>query len=127
MRKKEEADAFEKLELQIHSTRSEIAELSKKKPNEPLNTFKLGHLNSLLAKCNNLLGSDAALDGFTSFGEDQIPSNSDAVFVLAHYTDALHRVRVTNTIYVNGKHYWQLTGSKEQISAPNPTYRKYKD
>jgi len=127
MKDASDVEIFEKLELQVHSTRHEIAELSKKKPNDALNTFKLGHLNSLLLKCNSLLGADVALDGFTSFGEDQVPTNSDAVFVLAHYTDALHRFRLANTTYFDNKFHWLVSKSKEKLPAPNPAYRKYKD
>jgi hypothetical protein len=127
VKKIEEAEAFEKLESQIQSTRHEIAELSKKKPNDPLNKFKQSHLNALLTKCNTLLGSDVPLEDFTTFDEEQLATNSDAIFVLAHYTDALHRFRVANTGYGNGKHFWILTAVKELISAPNPARQKYED
>lgn len=122
-----DVECFEKLESQIHSTRREIAELSKKKPNDPLSTFKLKYLDSALANCNTLLGSDSALEGFSTFGEDQVPTNSDAVFVLAHYCDALHRYRKANTRYEGNSCYWRLSEIKESISAPNPMYEMYKE
>jgi len=94
-----DVESFEKLESQIHSSRREIAELSRKKPNDAINKFKLGHLNALLAKSNEFLVDDVPLEGFTIFDEDQLPTNSDAVFVLAQYTDALHRFRTKNSIF----------------------------
>jgi hypothetical protein len=127
MRKPEEVTEFEKLESQIHSTRREMVDLSKKRPNDPLNKFKLNHLNALLEKCNALLSEDVPLDGFATFNEDQMPSNSDATFVLAHYSDALHRFRVKNTKYANNRFFWILTSTKQIVSAPNPTTVKYRD
>jgi hypothetical protein len=127
MKKPDEIDAFQKLELQVHSCRREIAELSRKKPNDAINKFKLGHLNSLLEKANVVLGTDVPLEGFTVFEVDQVPTNSDAVFVLAQYTDALHRFRSQNMVQDKGVTIWKLSGSKERIQAPRLSEHKYRE
>ena len=127
MKSQDDIDSFEKLESQIHSSRREIAELSRKKPNDAINKFKLGHLNVLLAKSNELLADDVPLEGFTVFDEDQVPTNSDAVFVLAQYTDALHRFRTKNSPYDKNEFVWKLERSKERIRAPRPSERKYRE
>ena len=123
----EDIDAFEKLELQIHACRREIAELSRKKPNDAVNKFKLGHINAMLIKCNELLDEDIPLDGFMVFDVDQVPTNSDAVFVLAQYTDALHRFRTRHTeVYLN-ELFWKLADGSKRIRAPRPSERKYRE
>jgi len=127
MRSQEDVDAFEKLELQIHSSRRELAGLSGKKPNDAINKFKLGHLNTLLEKSNILLGPDIPLDGFTVFDVDEVPTNSDVVFVFAQYTDALHRFRIRHTAFIEGHPFWALAGSEKKLRAPRPIDRKYKE
>ena len=93
MKTEVEVDEFVKLETQLQSSRQEIAELSKKKPNDGVNKFKLGHLNAMLRTANRTLAADVPLAGFTEFDPDDVPTNSDVVFVLAQYTDALYRFR----------------------------------
>ena len=53
---KEDVWAFEKLEQQLHSFLAETSELSKKKPNDGLNKFKLKFINSTLDGLNTLIG-----------------------------------------------------------------------
>ena len=84
-----EVEEFEKLEAQLHAFRREMAELSKKKPNDGVNKFKLRFLDQALAAANNILGGNQALEGFEQFNLDDVPSNSDVVFVLAQYTDGI--------------------------------------
>jgi len=84
--KKQDADLFETYEKQIRGMYNEISLLSKKKPDAPVNKFKLKFINEILKKVNNLLGSKyMPFDGFTVFDEDELPTVSDVVFMLYQY------------------------------------------
>jgi hypothetical protein len=122
-----DVEAFIKLETQFQSSRGEMAELSKKKPNDGVNKFKLGHLNTMLRNANELLSADIPLEGFTEFDVDLLPSNSDVVFVLAQYTDAILRFREANTHYVNGTNIWKLHDSPVKIAAGLLNNFKYRE
>jgi hypothetical protein len=120
-------EAFIKLETQLQSSRKEIAELSKKKPNDGVNKFKLGHLNAMLRSANKLLSADPPLQGFTEFDVDQVPSNSDVLFVLAQYTDAIYRFRERNTHYEGGSNVWKLSDARVTVAADSLHKFKYRE
>jgi len=81
-----QAIQFDTVEEQIRSLYDEIGKLSQKKPNEPLNKFKLKFINELLTKINSLLGKRyLPFSEFTVFSDDELPSNSDVVFILSQY------------------------------------------
>jgi len=126
---KNEADveSFLKLEVQLKSTRKEMAELSKKKPNDVVNKFKLGHLNLMLRTANEFLREHLPLEGFEEFDEAVIPSNSDVVFVLAQYTDAIYRFRETNTHFVEHDNYWKLSNGVAKVKSGTNHNFKYRD
>jgi hypothetical protein len=127
MKSVKEIEEFEKLEMQLHAFRREMAELSKKKPHDGVNKFKLRYLNQALTAANEILSGDSALDGFEQFDLDEVPSNSDVVFVLAHYTDGMHRLRARNTTSDRGNYYWVIRGRELEIHARNPDYCRYED
>ena len=79
----ETADLFDKTEDQIDGMYDEISILSKKKPDGPINKFKLKLINSLLKQANELMGEHyLPFDDFNEFDEDDIPSASDVVLIL---------------------------------------------
>lgn len=51
-----DVDVFEKLSGQLLSVYEEISLLSKKKPNDAVNKFKLKFINQMLLQSNNFLG-----------------------------------------------------------------------
>ena len=68
----------------------EIRELSKKKPDDPLNKFKLSLVNELLGVANDLLPpEERPFSSFVNFDEVNLPTNSDVVVVLSQYQSAL--------------------------------------
>jgi hypothetical protein len=79
VQKKEDIPEFEKLEQQLHSFLTEISALSAKKPNDPLNKFKLKFINSTLEGLNRLLADDRPFADFSQFDPDDLPTNSDVV------------------------------------------------
>lgn len=94
----EQVSTFLKLQPQLKSAYDEIALLSKKKPTDSLNTFKLKFINSILSRANIILDDKYKPfpEDFTLFEEDDMPNNSDVVFILSHYLTALEKLRCDN-------------------------------
>lgn len=109
------AIAFDNLEEQLSTVFFEIEKLSKSKPDNPINKFKLGFINNLLEEGNKILGQKSLpLKDFSLFTEDDLPTNSDVVFVLSQYLKKLDLVRYENTEFISGNLVWK-TDAKEKI------------
>lgn len=92
-----EVEKYDRIVPQLVSLRTEMSVLSKPKPDGPINKFKLGHINNLVAEANSLLGDDfKPLRGFSQFEEHALPSNSDVVLVLSQYIEAVETWRSAN-------------------------------
>jgi Rad3-related DNA helicase len=117
MEKKDDIQEFEKAEQQLHSFLGDISELSKKKPNDPLNKFKLKFINTTLSKLNTILKDDRPFAGFKQFDPDELPSNSDVVLLLSQYAAAVHRFRVENTTDDADDSVWIVRGKETEIPA----------
>ena len=104
---KEQVETFLKLQPQLKNAYDEISILSKKKPTDSLNTFKLKFINSILSRANEILADKYKPfpEDFTLFNEDDMPNNSDVVFILAHYLTALERLRCDNIEQENSHPY----------------------
>ena len=107
-----EVNKFEKIQSQIEGLYKEIGILSKKSPNDAVNKFKLKFINQLLVEANNILtGNYKPLEGFETFEEDDVPSNSDVTFIFEQYLNCLEKLRgdnVTRTS-INSWH-WLVDG-----------------
>jgi hypothetical protein len=95
--KKPSTDEFYRIQEQLKSLHEEIDKLSKKKPDDAINKFKLGFINELLAKANEAL-DDAyyPFADFRSFDVDNVPTNSDVVMILAQYIASFKRQEIVN-------------------------------
>jgi hypothetical protein len=113
LKSESEIDNFERIESQLKVFRREIAGLSKKKPNDGVNKFKLAYINNAIDQANAILADQRPLQGFEHFNPDDVPTNSDVAFVLAQYTEAIFRVRQEHTTSHRGKYYWII---KNKIS-----------
>lgn len=125
MDKQDDIADFEKCEQQLHSFLTELSELSKKKPNDPLNKFKLKYINTLLAKLNKILKGDRPFEDFNEFDVDELPSNSDVVLLLSQYATSVHRFRLDNTTREGYESRWIVRGRETDIAAGNPFDFKY--
>jgi hypothetical protein len=105
----EEVESFEKIESQMRSVYGEISNLSKKNPNDGLNKFKLNIINKLLIGANSILGDEyKPTDDFSAFDIDEVPTNSDVVFVCAQYLSCLEKLRSDNIYHSLGEWYWVI-------------------
>jgi len=105
---KKQVEAFLKLQPQLKSAYDEIALLSKKKPTDSLNKFKLKFINSILLRANETLKDKYKPfpDDFSLFDEDDMPNNSDVVFILSHYLTSLEKLRCDNIEYSKSQYSW---------------------
>lgn len=73
----------------IRTLRFEFRELSSKKPNDQVNTFKLKYVNQALEEANELLKDNKPYADFDKFDEEDLPTNSDVLMMLSLYLDVL--------------------------------------
>ena len=117
--KQEDIEIFNKARAQLNVTIAEISELSKKKPNDAVNNFKLKYINKILEDANRLLGDTLKpFSDFTIFDEDDLPTNSDVSLILAQYKSSLHNFYLKNTDTSGGiQRYWIINGKLTQQEA----------
>ncbi len=127
MKNAEEVQDFERLEQQLHSMLAEISELSKKRPNDGLNKFKLKLVNVLLEGTNKFLRDQRPFKEFETFDENDLPTNSDVVVMLSQYATAVYQFRLDNTESDRIGHdwYWPLSGNKEAVPTKRPELFKF--
>ena len=122
---KEQVETFLKLQPQLKSAYDEISLLSKKKPTDSLNKFKLKFINSILSRANNILEDNYKPfpEEFTLFNEDDMPNNSDVVFILSHYLTSLEKLRCDNIKYSSINWYWLVDGDVSDQKTNSPTIK----
>ena len=105
---------FEKLSGQLLSIYEEISLLSKKNPNDAVNKFKLKFVNKMISQSNEYLAEKyKPFDDFDNFDEDDIPQNSDVVFILSQYLQCFEKQRADNVVIRNGIWYWHVEGDED--------------
>jgi hypothetical protein len=120
----EDIGKLEKLIGQLNGLYAELTLLAKKSPNDGLNVFKLKVVNGILLNANGVLPEDyRPIDGFDSFDEQAIPTNSDAALVLAQYLEQVERFRSANLVRDDRNHRWVylIDGAPSAIGAKPPT------
>ena len=81
--KAKDVDFFEKVRAQLQQLNNEISALSKSKPDNPINKFKLTFINEKLLESNTILtGEFKPFKDFMLFNVDELPTNSDVVLIL---------------------------------------------
>ena len=109
-----DVDNFEKLAGQLLGLYEEMSLLSKKSPNDAVNKFKLKFINRQLSESNAFLSERYRPFGdFDLFLEDDIPQNSDVVFILSQYLQCLEKLRADNVVMRNGRWYWHVEGGED--------------
>tara|TARA_E500000331_G_C17176184_1_gene678419 strand:+ start:93 stop:476 length:384 start_codon:yes stop_codon:yes gene_type:complete len=125
--KKEDVEKLEKTMGLLEGLHREMSALAKKSPNDGINTFKLRFLNSALSDANDLLGEKYnPLEGFQQFDSDDVPTNSDAAFVLTSYLEEVERMRADNIFNDYNKWTYVLSDSEDKIRTAPPKKIKEK-
>ncbi len=125
---KKQVETFLKLQPQLKSAYDEISLLSKKKPTDSINKFKLKFINSILSRANSILGEKyMPFSGeFDLFKEEEIPNNGDVVFILSHYLTSLEKMRCDNIEQENAfpdKWYWMIDNKRSEHETESATIK----
>ena len=90
--------AFDRTREQLVTFHADVEKLSNKKPDGPLNAFKLKYINQVLENVNQLLGEKfRPFPDFTLFDvEGAIPTASDVVMMLSQYRKSMDNFRVAH-------------------------------
>jgi hypothetical protein len=120
----EQVDLYETVNFRITELYKEMSILSKGKPDNPLNKFKLEFINEKLGEANTLLtGKHKPFNDFEKFDEDNLPTNSDVVFILSQYIDALEGWRSENVRKEQFEWYWDLVKGKSRTTHHPTRYK----
>jgi len=121
----QQVESFLKLQPQLKKAYEEIGLLSKKKPTDELNKFKLKFINSILSRANEILGKKYKPfpEEFDLFPEEDLPNNSDVVFILSHYLISLEKLRCDNIKYDRYKWWWIIGGKASDKETNSPTIK----
>ena len=113
--KQREIDEFETLNGQLMAFHAEMNTLVKKSPNDAVNKFKLGLVNSVLRKANAFLGKKRLpFEDFEVFNEETMPSTSDVLMIIAQYLAAFEKLRTENITIDYGAWYWVIEDDTEE-------------
>ncbi|MDT3778199.1 hypothetical protein PJI16_11595 [Nitrospira sp. MA-1] len=123
----EEVETFLKLQPQVKSAYDEVALLSKKKPTDSLNKFKLKFVNSILSRANDILRDSYKPfpEEFSLFDENDMPNNSDVIFILSHYLTSLEKLRCDNIMRspTDSHWYWFIDDTLSSLRTDPPTIK----
>ena len=112
---KKDIESCTKLDKQFGRVASEMETLSKKAPNDPMNKFKLGLINTLLDQANYFLDpGHLPFHDFRKFEEEALPSNSDVLLILRQYQTCLSGFESASEGYNSnaGISYWLIAGKR---------------
>ena len=116
MKTKDDIERLEKTIGQLGAIHREISLLSKKSPIDTVNPFKLKMINKIIEIANHVLGEAyKPIDGFEKFDDDDVPSNSDIVFIVAQYMEEIERFRTDHIVYHNLDWVYLLDGKPSNI------------
>jgi hypothetical protein len=118
----DDVDLFEKTSAQLNALHSEFTQLARKSPDGPVNKFKISFANTILFEANKVLGKKyLPQTAFTSFNEDDLPTNSDVALVLAQYIGCMEKYRSDNIHINNGHWIWKVDKSDVSIRTSPPS------
>lgn len=107
--KRKDVDKFEKLSGQVQGIYEELSVLSKKFPNDAVNKFKLKFINQLLNDSNEFLGEKyRPFDDFLEFDSNDVPQNSDVVFMLSQYLQSFEKLRADSVLLRYDSWHWTI-------------------
>jgi hypothetical protein len=117
---------FEQLQAQLQGLYEDVATLTKKKPDDAVNQFKLGLINQVLERANAILGDKGRpFDDFVRFDPDVTPTNSDVLVALSQYLNCLEKLRADNLDHDYRGWFWRVEGGGLRIVTAPPRKLKY--
>jgi hypothetical protein len=120
-----EVNLFAKVQAHVKQLHGEISLLSKSKPDNPINTFKLKCINEKLRGANTILTGDfKPFEDFNQFEEESLPTNSDVVMILSQYLDCLEAWRSAHIVAKGLDWFWKLDDHQEIWTSQPSRFRK---
>lgn len=95
---------FLTLNKMIEAIYSEMKEFSKKKPDDPLNKFKVKNINRVLEQVKEILKNEPTAMFVDILDDETLPSNSDAILVVGQFKASMERFRDK---YTDGYRRWK--------------------
>lgn len=86
---------------------SEMRELSKKKPELNLSSFKVKQINRVLEDVLKIVGEEPEIKYIGLLDDEALPQNADAVLVMCQFEAALKGFQGRYFRYSQGSHRWQ--------------------
>jgi hypothetical protein len=112
-----QAEKYDLLHPLLISMLSEVKELSKKKQDEHLNKLKVGKINKILSKIKEeVLNDDPSREFLDLLDDATLPTNSDAVLIIAQYEAALSQF--------HGKHHGWDGSENRWFTKENPGFKR---
>ncbi|MHA4737078.1 hypothetical protein [Dyadobacter sp. MSC1_007] len=84
---------FQMLDELAESVYVEVKELSKKKPDDALNKFKVKNVNRILVELKEFLKKEPTVDFLDLLDEEALPTNSDAILVIGQFKASMDNFR----------------------------------
>ena len=110
-------DRYELLYPLLKSILFEVKELSKKKQDEPLNKLKVKMINKILSQIKtDVLNDDPSQEFLDLLDEETLPTNSDAVLIIAQHDAAMTKFH---------QKYYRWVGTVQRwVTRENPSSRR---
>ena len=88
-----DVESFKMLSDLLESIYIEMKEFSKKKPDEPLNKFKVKNVNRVLEQVKIILKLEPTITFLDVLDDETLPTNSDAILVIGQFKASMERFR----------------------------------
>ena len=111
----QEVNQFELLQPLLRATYIELQELSKKKPESPLNGYKVKAINRVIEPIKELFKNEPTYNFLDILDSDDLPTNSDVVLILSQYQKSMEMFK--------SRHY---SDYKWKINQPPTTDKRKK-
>ncbi len=92
---------FNMLRGLLASVYNEMKELSKKKPDEKLNEFKVNSINRILKQIKDILSNEPTNEFLDLLDSDFLPSNSDSILIIGQYNAAVSQFKSKYLIQID--------------------------
>ena len=97
---------YELISPMIDALYGDMQDLSKKKPDGPVNQTKVRVINRLLSAVRELLKSHASLEFLDLLSEEDLPSSSDCTLILGQYQASMTRFKAQYYGLYDGDYRW---------------------
>jgi len=93
---------FETLNNLISPMYDEMKEFSKKKPDEPLNKFKVKNINRIIEPIKEILKDEPTSEFLDFLDDETLPSNSDAILIIGLFKASMKQFHSNYHLYESG-------------------------